>query len=302
MAKRTTAARAARGSHGTRKAGASKKAGGRKKAGGPKKVVGRKKAGASKKASARKPSRSPVTQAARPRDAGGILVEKVVPRDLSRRVLQPPLGVTVTEGIDVSHHNGPIAWLDVAAAGQRYVFIKASEGVTVVDTRFALNWAGARAAGLLRGAYHYFRPKSSPIGQADHFFSVVGALDRSDLPPVLDLEERTGWIGTPASRLQLVQQFLDRVEFLFKRRAVVYTSRSFMNEFLGGSRALGGHALWVVDYGQTPPRMPPGWTGWTLWQYAEQGRVAGVAGAVDVDWFRGDLQALHRFASSSSLP
>ncbi len=311
MAKRKPAGRDARGPRAVKKADRPKIATGSKRAMGAGMVGDSKKAGPSSKAGRRRaPAKPraratrprPAGQSVRPRRAGEVLVEKVMPRDLSRRITGPPPGVTVTDGIDVSHHNGAIAWAEVAAAGPRYVFIKATEGVTVTDKRFALNWIEARVAGLLRGAYHYFRPASSPVDQADHFFRVVGALDRSDLPPVLDLEERTGWTGTPAARLLLVEQFLARVEALFRRRPVVYTSRSFMNECLGGSTALRDRALWVVDYGKSPPRMPPGWADWALWQHSEQGSVAGVAGSVDVDWFRGDLPALHRFVSDSLLP
>ena len=102
--------------------------------------------------------------------------------------------------------------------------------------------------------------------------------------------------------LARAESLLARVEALFRRRPIVYTSRSFMNEFLGGSTALGDRALWVVDYGKSPPRMPAGWPDWTLWQHSERGSVAGVAGFVDVNWFRGDLPALQRFVSASLLP
>ncbi len=316
MAKRKTARRVPRGSRAVTKAGRPtarrlNKATGSRTTRDSKTAAGSKvvrpssasggrgaRANTSKRATRPRPAR----QSVRPPRAGEVLVEKVMPRNLPRRLTTPPPGVTVTEGIDVSHHNGAIAWADVAAAGPRYVFVKATEGVTVTDKRFALNWTEARVAGLLRGAYHYFRPKSSPVDQADHFFRVVGVLDPSDLPPVIDLEERTGWAGTPAARLLLVEQFLARVEALFRRRPIVYTSRSFMNECLGGSTALGGRALWVVDYGKSPPRMPSGWVDWALWQHSELGSVAGVAGPVDVDWFRGDLPALRRFVRGSLLP
>ena len=60
-------------------------------------------------------------------------------------------------GIDVSYWNAGIDWPKVRAAGQRYVFIKASESTFYKDPTFDDNWFGAKSAGLLRGAYHFFR-------------------------------------------------------------------------------------------------------------------------------------------------
>jgi len=65
------------------------------------------------------------------------------------------------------------------------VFIKATEGTSLEDKSFASNWAGAQAAGLLRGAYHFYHPSVDPIEQADFFLSKVVTCE---LPPVLDVE------------------------------------------------------------------------------------------------------------------
>ena len=72
-------------------------------------------------------------------------------------------------GIDVSHFQGEVDWGAVAAAGVRFAFIKATEGLDDVDPRFAQNWQGSRAAGLLRGAYHFLHPNLDARQQAAHF-------------------------------------------------------------------------------------------------------------------------------------
>ena len=71
------------------------------------------------------------------------------------------------EGIDVSAYQGAIDWRAVARAGKKFAFIRVSDGAAYTDPRFASNWAGARAAGLTRGAYQFFRPTESPLAQAD---------------------------------------------------------------------------------------------------------------------------------------
>jgi lysozyme len=58
-------------------------------------------------------------------------------------------------GIDVSHHQGPIDWSEVATDDIAFAYIKTTEGSDVIDYRFGENWAGAAGAGLDRGAYHF---------------------------------------------------------------------------------------------------------------------------------------------------
>lgn len=78
------------------------------------------------------------------------------------------------QGIDVSHYQGTIDWGLVAEAGKVFTFIKATEGTSEVDPQFQANWSGANAAaGLLRGAYHFYQPGADPHQQAESFLSVV---------------------------------------------------------------------------------------------------------------------------------
>ena len=70
-------------------------------------------------------------------------------------------------GVDVSHHQGRIDWAMVAREpGQRFAYLKATQGRAHVDPEFARNWRGARAAGLKVGAYHYFSFCSGAAAQA----------------------------------------------------------------------------------------------------------------------------------------
>lgn len=56
------------------------------------------------------------------------------------------------DGIDVSKHNGVIHWNQVAANKRtKFVYIKATEGKSLVDRRYKKNLRGAQKAGLLVG-------------------------------------------------------------------------------------------------------------------------------------------------------
>src|SRR5581483_7236413 len=61
------------------------------------------------------------------------------------------------KGIDVSHYQGTINWTSVKNSGVSFAFIKATEGLTIKDQDFDANWAGAKAVGIVRGAYHFAR-------------------------------------------------------------------------------------------------------------------------------------------------
>lgn len=200
-------------------------------------------------------------------------------------------------GIDVSHWQGTIDWSAVAADGVEFAFVKATEGGDYTNPRFAENWAGARRAGVVRGAYHFFRPRTDAAAQAAHFLRTV-RLAPGDLPPVLDVEVTDG--RSAESIAAGVLTWLQEVERATGRRPVVYTRASFWTAQMGGG--LGPYPLWVAHYGVSAPSIPAGWSGWTFWQHSDAGRVDGISGAVDLNWFNGGRVELDAFVSTGQLP
>ena len=66
-------------------------------------------------------------------------------------------------GTDVSKYQTAVDWTAARSKGISFVFIKATEGGDRVDDQFQEHWRNARAAGVPRGAYHFFyfcRPAS----------------------------------------------------------------------------------------------------------------------------------------------
>src|ERR1044071_2785616 len=90
----------------------------------------------------------------------------------------------VLSGIDVSHHQGNIDWHSVAEAGVSFAFAKATDGDTFHDPQFATNWTQMQSAGIVRGAYHFFRPTKPVNTQVEKFIQAVHKLDDGDLPAV----------------------------------------------------------------------------------------------------------------------
>jgi lysozyme len=198
---------------------------------------------------------------------------------------------TDVQGIDVSHYQGVVDWQQVAQAGMSFAFAKATEGITYVDPQLAANWAGIQAAGLVRGAYHFFEPNDDATLQAQHFLATV-QLAPGDLPPVLDVET-TGGVSD-AQLWSGVATWLEVVEQATGRQPILYTAPGFWSSH-EPDLTLTRYPLWLADYA-TQPTLPDGWTSWLFWQHSQSGSVAGVTGAVDLDLFSGTLQQLQDLA------
>ncbi len=210
-------------------------------------------------------------------------------------------------GIDVSVYQGNVDWAQVKAAGIGFAFAKSSEGTGLTDPSFQQNWAGMQAAGLIRGAYHFFHPKFDPLAQAQLFCKVV-PLGPNDLPLALDVEVDDGLRA--AEIVNSVQQCLGEIERLIHRRPIVYTGGWFWTPLLQQLGSVPGwvanYDVWIAEYSNgSQPTLPPGFNGWKFWQYSASGRLDGIAGGgadVDEDMFNGTLQDLIAYVGGQPQP
>jgi lysozyme len=200
-----------------------------------------------------------------------------------------------TEGIDVSKWDGPVDWNAVAQSGRAFAFIRVSDGLNNYDPLFDTNWADAKAAGVYRGVYQFFRPKQDAIAQADLLLSHMGTLGPGDLPPVLDVEVSDGASG---SQIRAgVDAWSARVVQTTGITPIVYTSPGFWAAVGGGTET---DTLWIANWGVSCPRLASSWTGWAFWQYGDRGHVPGINSAVDLNRFNGSLADLAAFSSAST--
>jgi lysozyme len=196
-------------------------------------------------------------------------------------------GVT-TPGIDVSYYQDVIDWPRVRRAGIRFAFIRLSDGAALRDPQFATNWAEARRAGVVRGAYQFFRPDQDVIAQADLMIAAMRGRRRDDLPPTLDVEVDA---GLPAAEVAArARLWIDRVRAQLGVEPIVYTGGDLWRG--GGAAPLATQPLWIAHYTQGCPSVPAPWLRWTFWQTTNAGAVPGILGPVDLDLFAGELSDL----------
>jgi lysozyme len=182
-----------------------------------------------------------------------------------------------TQGIDVSHHQGAIDWAALPAQGVDFAFIKATEGGDHRDTRFAENWRAARAAGIRRGAYHFFTLCRPGADQAANFIATVPAAPDA-LPPAVDLEYMGNCEGRPSLEAfhRELAAYLAAVEAHYGQRAILYLTGEFDAAWQVSARV--DRPLWLRSL-FFEPRF--GARPWTLWQVSNLRRLRGIAGPVD---------------------
>lgn len=191
-------------------------------------------------------------------------------------------------GIDLSRYQGDVDWLKAKHGGVQFAWIKATEGGDHLDPMFYSNWYAAKAAGVPRGAYHFWY-FCRPVDEQLAWFIANVPNDPDALPIVLDMEwnneSKTCRRRPPADELlRDIQYFVDGAERHYGKRPVIYTSVDFHEDVLDGY--FNGHHLWVRSVAGHPS-LRYGNRRWTFWQYTAEGTVPGVDGPVDRNAFVG---------------
>ena len=198
--------------------------------------------------------------------------------------------VNYLHGIDVSHYQKDIDWdklknAQINGVPIQFIFVKATEGSTIMDENFNQNFYNARKSGLIRGAYHFFSTQSPPLEQA-RWFSKMVWLDKYDLPPVLDVEQSGGL--SPKHLQTMVLQWMDYIERRYGVTPILYTSYKFKETYLN-TPEFDKYPYWIAHYYVDKLQYKGKWA---FWQHTDSGHVNGVDGEVDVNVFNGNYDQL----------
>ena len=194
-------------------------------------------------------------------------------------------------GIDISHYQGDVNWkmLEQTRQGKfpiSFIFMKATEGGDYADDKFVANFDSARAHGFIRGAYHFYNPKTDANKQADFFIQSV-KLEPGDLPPVLDIEKK----GKDMKKLQQdLKVWLRKVESHYGVKPIIYASYKFKTRYLNDS-VFNSYPYWIAHYYVDSVRYQGDWK---FWQHTDVGTLPGIDEKVDLNVFNASLQELKR--------
>ncbi len=200
------------------------------------------------------------------------------------------------KGIDVSSHQGTIDWQAVADSGVQFAIVRAmcwsnAAGGYAMDSKFVENVKGAKAAGLMVGAYWYSdafngseaREEVSFIANSSEWKALKAAGITLDLPFYIDYEDP--WIlknnhSTYDSRTDAVRSGMVAVEQTLGTATGFYASEDWMKyKFDGAGLMNEGYNAWVAHWGSSQ-----GMGNVQMWQYSNAGSVPGISGNVDLNW------------------
>lgn len=186
------------------------------------------------------------------------------------------------DGIDVSSWQGNIDFSRVKQAGIDIVYIRVSEGTGFVDPYFRQNYENAKANGLKVGFYHYVtaRTEKEAKEEANFFVSNISGT-YPDCRLAMDFEYFGNLSVNQVNEISI--SFLEEVENLSKKEVMIYSDAYNARDVFG--EELTKYPIWIAEYGVDRPEANGKWQTWVGFQYTSTGRVDGISGNVDRDYF-----------------
>jgi GH25 family lysozyme M1 (1,4-beta-N-acetylmuramidase) len=188
---------------------------------------------------------------------------------------------TAYKGVDLSVHNGAVDFAKLKSAGYTFAILREGYGDELSypgqkDTRFEQNYKNAKAAGLHIGAYHYMYATTVNGARREAQGFLNNLKGKSfDYPIALDIEERSQYNLPNATVEAIVKAFMDVCEQA-GYYCLLYSYESFLTaKFSAAFRSK--YDVWCANITRTPS------IAYGIHQYSFTGRVAGIAGNVDLN-------------------
>jgi lysozyme len=173
----------------------------------------------------------------------------------------PDAGEYPDQGAEISAADGAVRFASLKALGARFVYLDASDGAKIRDSRFAANLAAAREAGLRVGAVHRFDPCAMADGQSANFVVLVPR-GRDLLPPAIALDATADdcHVGEAAVESELMT-LINQIESHAGRSVILQVSKAFEDRYGLAGRI--ERNLWVISTWRRPTYAGRPWLMWT---------------------------------------
>ena len=188
-------------------------------------------------------------------------------------------------GLDISHHQPKVDWEKLDRKYVQFIFIKATEGVTHKDSLFQQYWQEAKKRNIPVGAYHFYTFCTSGKAQARNFIESV-PYDKTDLPPVIDLEYdgNCKFDNRMKDLLYEIGEYINTVEEYYGKKVIIYSTPELYKRYIANN--FKDNPVWVRDI-YFEPKLENN-RKWLFWQYANKGRLDGIDVFVDINTFVGN--------------
>ena len=217
-------------------------------------------------------------------------------RDWGSFSIPIPAGYSV-HGLDISHYSCDIDWAAVKQMNENgvtvdFIFMRGTKGLDMVDYLLHDNWDGAKSAGILRGAYHFYRFDLDPERQAEYFLKNV-KIEIGDLPPVLDIENDKNTDDARMSKDKIqrgIAEWLVAVESKTGIKPIIYTNLDYYKRYISGK--FPNYKIWIAKYKNNKSVKLPDARQWHFWQTSEEARCNGISEKMDFNVFNGSYEQL----------
>lgn len=194
-------------------------------------------------------------------------------------------------GIDVSRHNGTIDWQSVKNSGVEYAIIRVGFGDNMEsqdDVKAVYNMNECERLGIPYGVYlySYATNDEQANSEADHIIRMLQGRNPS-IGVYIDIEDTATYsaaginIYSTDGRNKLTRWaniVVDKVSS-HGYKAGVYANLNYFTSVLYADQLRGDK--WLACYRSLDAACPAG--DWNIWQYADDGSIPGINGAVDLD-------------------
>ncbi len=213
----------------------------------------------------------------------------------------------IIDGIDASEWQGSVDWVKVKADGIDYVIIRiagrgyGAEGKMYDDVRYDEYIKEAREAGLMVGVYFFSQAlnEAEAREEAQRTLTLLSGQELM-LPVFMDYEFAGGSTGRlQAAKLSKVQMtknaraFCETIEAA-GYEAGLYANLSFLTSNIDGAALSKDYVIWAAQYHKECEVKHD----YDIWQYSSSGKVAGISGRADVDFWYLDPAAAASTAKS----
>ena len=198
---------------------------------------------------------------------------------------------TIVNGLDVSKWDGNIDWKRVKRAGIDFAIIRIgysrlSSGAHTLDPYYRKNIANAKAAGVKVGVYYFAQSINTKeaVAEAEYVLRQLKG-EKLDLPVVFDSEDTAGGRLARAhlsksAYTQVAEAFCDRIKAA-GYMPMVYSSYYGWKDSYDHSTLKNEYGIWLARYNTATHFSGT----YCMWQYTETGRVDGINGYCDVNFY-----------------